>query len=105
MEQAIELARFYLNEAKRLVDIAIVSRELQMAEELRKWIIKNNKDGYLLLSDIIQNGPNNIRDRSTASKLVKIIEDAGWLKKVPNGITIRGKARRTAYQLAELAEA
>ena len=105
MEQAIELARFYLNEAKRLVDIAIVSRELQMAEELRKWIIKNNKDGYLLLSDIIQNGPNNIRDKSTASKLVKIIEDAGWLKKVPNGITIRGKARSTAYQLAELAEA
>ena len=103
MEQAIELARFYLNEAKRLVDIAIVSRELQMAEELRKWIIKNNKDGYLLLSDVIQSGPNNIRDKLTASKMVKILEEAGWLVKLGDGTIVRAKRRRNAYRLAELA--
>ena len=103
MEQATELASFYMHEAKRLVDVSVVSRDIQLAEELREWIIKNCSDGYLLVSDIIQNGPGQIRERPVVLKLVKILEDAGWLNKVPDGSIIRGKARRTAYRLAKLA--
>ena len=40
MQSSIELARYYLNEAKRLVEVCIVSRELQSAKNLLKWISK-----------------------------------------------------------------
>ena len=58
MQNSIELARYYLNEAKRLVEVSIVSRELQSAENLLKWISQIYGKDCFVFSDILQKGPN-----------------------------------------------
>ena len=105
MEQAITLARYYLDEAKRLVEVSIASRELQEADNLLKWISKNYGTDAFVFSNILQFGPNGIRDSKQLKKLFKILEEFGWLKKMPNRTIVEGKPRNTAFRLAELAEA
>lgn len=104
MQHGIELAKFYLNEAKRLVEVAIVSRDLQAADNLLKWISERHGKNCFVFSDILQNGPNGIRDSKRLKKLFAILTEHGWLIKMPNGTMVKGKSCSTAYRLAELAE-
>jgi len=104
MQNGIELAKYYLNEAKRLVEVAIVSRDLQAADNLLKWISERHGKNCFVFSDILQNGPNGIRDSKRLKKLFAILTEHGWLIKMPNGTIVNGKSCSTAYRLAELAE-
>lgn len=103
MQHGIELARFYLNEAKRLIEVSIVSRELQAADNLLKWISEKYGTTCFVFSDILQNGPNEIRDSRRLKKLFDILTENGWLIKMPNGTIVDDKSRNTAYRLAEIA--
>ena len=103
MQHGIKLAKYYLNEAKRLVEVAIVSRDLQAADNLLKWISERHGKNCFVFSDILQNGPNGIRDSKRLKKLFAIIIEHGWLIKMPNGTMVNGKSCSTAYRLAELA--
>ena len=51
------------------------------------------------LPDIYQNGPNAIREKATAKKLVTILEDHGWLHRIASGAMIAGHHRREAWQV------
>ena len=104
MQHGIELAKYYLNEAKRLVEVAIVSRDLQAADNLLKWISKRHGKTCFVFSDIHQNGPNGIKDSKRLKKLFAILTEHGWLTKMPTGTEVDGKPRNTAYRLAELPE-
>ena len=104
MQNGIELAKYYLNEAKRLVEVAIVSRDLQAADNLLKWISERHGKNCFVFSDILQNGPNGIRDSKRLKKMFTILTEHGWLIKMPDGTEVDGKPRNTAYRLAELAE-
>lgn len=105
MNNAIRLARYYLDEACRLVEVAISSSEMQTADNLLKWISQNHGVQPFLFSDILQNGPNNIRDSKRIKSLFAILIEYGWLIKMPNGTMVNGKRCSTAYRLAELAKA
>jgi hypothetical protein len=51
------------------------------------------------LPDIYQRGPNAIRDKATATKLVGILVDHGWLHKIEGGAVIAGHHRRDAWKI------
>lgn len=105
MHNAIRLARYYLDEACRLVEVAISSSEMQTADNLLKWISQNHGVQPFLFSDVLQNGPNSVRDSKRLKTLFTILTDYGWLIKMPKATIVNGKSRNTAYRLAELASA
>jgi hypothetical protein len=47
---------------------------VESVERLGPW-----KEEFVSLPDIYQKGPNAIRDKRTAVKVVAILEDHGWL--------------------------
>jgi hypothetical protein len=51
------------------------------------------------LPDIYQRGLNAIGDRYTAAKIVGILEDHGYLAKIPKGAVMAGNRRRDAWRI------
>nr|WP_198144848.1 DUF3987 domain-containing protein [Pseudorhodobacter aquimaris] len=100
MTDAVELAEFYLNEALRLKDAAIISAETAKAESLRVWLLDKWQHPEILPSEVVQSGPNQLRELKAAKAAIKTLEDAGWLVKLDAGAVIRGSARKEAYKIA-----
>jgi len=98
MEAGIFLAQHYAAEALRLFGASRVKADLHRAQQLLVWLQSRNKP-EISLPDIYQAGPNAIRDKATAAKLVAILEDHGHLIRLPNGAEIEGRRRRDAWRL------
>src|SRR5262249_35267899 len=81
MAAGIELSEHYAAEALRLFGISHVSGELRLAGLLLAWL-HNQSEPHISLPDIYQRGLNAIGDKATASRMVTILEDHGWLKRV-----------------------
>ncbi len=108
MGWGIALAQFYLSEARRLSDAASISVETAQAEALRVWLLdrwperadKLNRDPETIMARDISNwGPNAMRVTKTASKLMAVLADHGWLVALSPGTEIDGMARRQAYRI------
>lgn len=108
MSDAIQLAQFYLFEAKRLAEAALVSEETDRAERLRRWILDSwpkiaiamNRDPRTITPrDALRNGPNALRETATLKKLMSVLEGHGWLRALEVGTVIDGKARQSAYRI------
>jgi hypothetical protein len=92
----IELAQHYAAEALRLSGASRISGELRDAQRLLEWLY--SLPGPLVsLPDIYQRGPNSIRDKTTASALVRVLADHGYLIPVAEGATIAGHHRREVW--------
>ncbi|KIN78796.1 YfjI family protein [Sulfitobacter mediterraneus] len=105
---AIELAQFYLWEAKRLAEAATVSEEIDRAEMLRHWILDSwptiaagqNRDAATIVPrDVVVMGPNTLRETNAVKKLMSVLESHGWLLRLEQGVVIDGKARQLAYRI------
>ncbi|MEX0279585.1 MAG: YfjI family protein, partial [Arenibacterium sp.] len=88
MSDAIEIAQFYLGEAKRLSEAATVSAETERADALRWWILESwpkiaaniGRDKQNILpSDVVQYGPGSMREAATVRKLMVTLAAHGWL--------------------------
>jgi hypothetical protein len=99
MQAGIELAQHYTAEALRLFGASRVRPDLHRAQQLLTWLRGRNKP-VVSLPDIYQTGPNAIRDKATAQKLVAILQDHGHLSPLPGGAEIDGKRRRDAWRLS-----
>lgn len=108
MTDAIELAQFYLLEAKRLAEAATVSEEIDRAEHLRRWIIESwpgiasgqGRDPQTIVPrDVVRSGPNALRETATIRKLMGVLENHGWLFQLEAGAVIDGQARQIAYRI------
>lgn len=108
MADAIELAQFYLFEAKRLVEAATVSEEIDRAERLRRWILESwhsvavgqNRDPLTIVPrDVVTMGPNSLRETATVKKLMAILVGHGWLVPLEAGVVIDGQARQLAFRI------
>jgi hypothetical protein len=99
MLAGIVLAEHYATEALRLFGAAQISEHLQLAQRLLNWMRTTWSEPYISLPDIYQLGPNAIRDKATAAKMVDILEDHGFLVKVLKGADVAGKHRRDAWQI------
>lgn len=99
MAKAISLARFYLSEARRLADAAVISEEFEQAECLKKWLHENCSDEIILPSDIVRNGPSSLRDSKKVKDAIEMLEAHRWLIALPPGTMVRDRQRKASYQI------
>lgn len=105
MGWGIELARFYLGEARRLAEAGAISEETNRAEMLRRWLLDSWPHQEVTSSEILNRGPNSIRDRARLSKPLMQLVLNGWLMPLPEGEVIRGAARKEAYRIVRAGHA
>jgi hypothetical protein len=98
MQCGIQLARFYANEMLRLHGSASVAPELRMAQILLRWW-QLQPETMQYLAKLYQFGPNGLREAAKARAAVKILEDHGWIERLPPGIELDGKPRKEAWRL------
>ncbi|OYZ08258.1 MAG: hypothetical protein B7Y36_17350 [Novosphingobium sp. 28-62-57] len=100
MRCGIRLAQFYLSEALRLSGAAQVSEEVAQAEALRLWMLSTShgKD-WLQARDVVQRGPNRLREQPKAMKAIEMLTETGWLAPYKQGTVLDGSARRQAWRI------
>ena len=99
MAGGITLGQFYLAEAARLAEAATVSTEIDKAEKLRRWLLETWSHTEVVLGDVVQFGPRDLRDTSTVRPLMVILEHHGWLLPLSRGTVVRGAARKQAWRI------
>jgi hypothetical protein len=105
MGWGIELAQFYLSEARRLAEAGLVSEETTKAERLRQWLLISWQHEDITPREIVQNGPNSLRDAKALAGPLAMLVKAGHLQRLPAGTPIRGGARKEAYLIIGRADA
>jgi hypothetical protein len=71
---------------------------LRLAARLLAWW-QARPDPQCHLAAIYQRGLNAIGDAATARQIVGILEEHGWVRRLPAGITLDDKPRREAWEL------
>jgi hypothetical protein len=99
MVDAITLAQFYLSEASRLASAATVSAEIDKAENLRRWMLESWQHPDVMTRDVVQMGPNALRETPKARAALGILEKHGWLVPIEAGTVVRGAARAEAWHI------
>jgi hypothetical protein len=95
----IALAQHYVSEALRMFEGNRIGPELLLAQKLLAWLIGSWNGSLISLPDIYQQGPNAIRTKETAGRLVRILEDHGWLHRIEGGAMVAGNHRRDAWRI------
>jgi hypothetical protein len=99
MAAGIALAEHYAAEALRLFGASRINADLRLAQRLRDWLLNQWSEPNISLPDIYQRSLNAIGDKATAAKLVAILEDHGWLVRMPQGAIVAGQRRREAWRI------
>jgi len=99
MANGIELAQYYLGEARRLAGMAVISADIDQAEKLRLWLIEKWGKPEVTPSDVVQYGPYALREAPKAKASLEILAKHGWLNKLPPNHVVEGKARKLAYRV------
>jgi hypothetical protein len=101
----IVLAQHYAAEAVRLADAAQISADALIADKVRLWLMHNWSEPLASLPDIYQHGPNVVREKAKAEKVVRMLEGHGHLHRIAGGATIRGTKRRDVWRIVGKAAA
>lgn len=96
MAQAVTLADFYLNEAGRLLNAAVIPPHVQDAERMRRWLLGSWGETFISASIAAQRGPFKVTER--CRKALGLLEAHGWLVSTP-GAEVDGKPRREAWKV------
>lgn len=99
MANGIELATYYLSEALRIAFAASVPEEIAQAELLPKWLVHQWKEQDIVSGEILQYGPNQLRDAKRVERLAGVLEKFGWLHSLPTGTVLRGSKRKNAWRI------
>lgn len=97
MGDGIILAQFYLSEALRLSDAATISAEIERAETLRSWLMESFPYREITVRDVVQLGPNSLREAPKARAAIALLAAHNWLTPLEKGTVIRGAARKEAW--------
>lgn len=98
MANGITLAQYYAAEALRLFEAGQINSDLLLAQKLLSWL-RSRTEAAISLPDIYQGGPNMIRDKASAARIVGVLEDHGWLKRIEGGADVGGHHRRDAWNI------
>jgi len=101
MADAITLAQFYLSEASRLASAATISADIDKAEALRKWLLENWPHPDVMARDVVQMGPNALRETPKARAALGILEKHAWLVRLDAGAVVRGSARAESWRIVK----
>ena len=105
MQDAIVLAQYYLNEARRLSDAAVVSAEVERAEKLREWLLKKWPHTEVLPSEVVRHAPvRALRESPAAKDAIAMLAKHGWLVRLSEGVEVRGKSRKEAYRIVRASD-
>jgi Protein of unknown function (DUF3987) len=80
IERSIALMRYYLNEAIRIMELGLIDPDLELAQKTMEWMKKNavaEPKKIFHLQEIYQSGPREIRKKTAALKIMKILADHG----------------------------
>ena len=98
----ITISLHYAATALRLHGASRVKIEISDAQLLLGWIREKRDDrGLISLPDIVQTGPNRIRDTATARRLIAVLVQHRYLAQVTGPIQVHGKPRRDVWKLLE----
>ena len=93
----ITIVEFHLGEALRLFNSSADNPDLILAEQLLAWA--RLQGGPVYARKIYQYGPNAIREKATAMRIIHILVDHGWFRPIIGGAEIDGKKRNIAYEV------
>ncbi|HQH73338.1 MAG TPA: DUF3987 domain-containing protein [bacterium] len=96
--QGIILVQHFLSEALRIKTSAISDAKILKAQALLDWLHKNSKK-IITLAEAYQRGPNQIRDKKTATDALGILEEHGWIIPLPGGAEYDGMKRKVAWEV------
>jgi hypothetical protein len=100
LEAGILLAEHYAAEARRLHEAGQTDPALDLAQRVLDWLT-SGWSGTPLISvpDLYTYGPGPVRDKRTASKIIDILEDHGWLVREDGPARVNGTKRREVWRL------
>jgi hypothetical protein len=101
MGDGIALAQYHLSEAVRLAHAANVSQEIDRAETLRKWLLESWPHPDVTSAEVVNRGPNALREAPKAHAALTLLERHGWLVPLDPGTVVRGKARKAAWRIVK----
>lgn len=96
LEAAVVLMEFYLAEHLRIVVGMGENPDINLARKLLEWA---QPLGKVHLRQIYRLGPVSIRDKDTAMRICKLLEDHGWFVPVPGGEVIEGSHRAKVWRV------
>jgi hypothetical protein len=97
MDGGAVLARHYASEAIRIFQGSVADPHLHMAQRTLAWL--RGRRSLFCLADLYQFGPSTIRDKATATRIVGLLADHGYVERVCGGAEIDGKCRRDVWRL------
>lgn len=96
LANAIDIAKYYLGEAVRLMASGAIDPELRLAETLLEWL--HAQPGTVIgLRDIYRLGPNAIRQADKARRVMAVLCEHGWARVMPDGAEIDGQRHKEAW--------
>ncbi|WP_231295268.1 YfjI family protein [Acidiphilium cryptum] len=99
-EAGAALATWYAGEQLRLGETVAPDPELDAAQELLTWW-QSQPEPRLYLTALYKSGPNRLRQAADAKRAVAILEDHGWIERLPTGTVLDGSPRREAWSLIQ----
>ncbi|MGC6498959.1 MAG: YfjI family protein [Henriciella sp.] len=100
MRCGIDLARFYLTEARRLMDRAPAEKLHRDAQKLSDWLSERSDEFSRFTPSMVQRqGPSPCRNKPYLGKVLKTLEEFGHITKLDPGTEIHGVARSIGYAL------
>jgi len=97
IEAGIQLGNFYLSEALRMEAVGATDTDLLVAKGVIHWL-KSKQLHVFYLAQVYQGGPSKVRTKKDAKRIVELLEDHRWLKRI-EPVEIDGKMRRDAWRL------
>ena len=100
LEAGILLAEHYTAEARRLHDAGQSDPDLDLAQRVLDWLTWDWPGNPLIsVPDLYTYGPGPVRDKQTASRIIDILEDHGWLLREEQPVRVNGTMRREVWRL------
>jgi len=98
MACGITAAQHYAAEMLRLQGGAAIAPDLRLAARLLVWW-QSRPDPRCHLAVIYQTGPGALRDAAIARRTVAVLDEHGWVRRLPAGTVLDGSPRRDAWEL------
>ena len=98
MACGIALTQHYAGEMLRLHGGASLSPDLRLAARLLAWW-QERRDPRCHLAAIYQTGPRPLRDAEIVRRIVGLLEEHGWVSRLPAGSVLDGAPKRDAWEL------
>jgi hypothetical protein len=95
---AIELVKYYLDEAARVSGMAVASEGSRRAQETLDFLRGLDHD-VVHLAEIYQRGPSSVRNAATARAVMQMLTDHGYVEPIPDGAEVDGGHRREAWRV------